>query len=68
MGILTKRGNFYGWLVGLAVSVPTTLWLQKVIEAHWVYYFPFSFLVTFTVAILASQYFKPALYTGKNVP
>ena len=37
----TKKGNFHGWLVGLAVSVPATLWLQKVVEAHWSYYFPY---------------------------
>ncbi|MCF7847566.1 MAG: sodium/solute symporter [Kiritimatiellales bacterium] len=58
LGILTRRGNFYGWLVGLAVSVPATLWLQKVVEAHWVYYFPFSFLVAFTIGLLASRLFK----------
>jgi len=57
LGILTRRGNFFGWLVGLAVSVPATLWLQKIIEAHWVYYFPFSFLTAFLFALLASRFF-----------
>jgi len=57
LGILTRRGNFYGWLVGLAVSVPATLWLQKVIEAHWIYYFPFSFMIAFPTALLASRLF-----------
>jgi SSS family transporter len=59
LGILTRRGNFKGWLVGLCVSVPATLWLQKVVEAHWVYFFPFSFLVAFLVALFASRLFKP---------
>ncbi len=58
LGVLTRRGNFKGWLVGLAVSAPATLWLQKTVEAHWVYYFPFSFFVAFGTALLASQFFK----------
>ena len=58
LGVLTKRGNFHGWLVGLAVSVPATLWLQKGIEAHWIYYFPFSFFIAFGTALLASRFFK----------
>ncbi len=58
LGVLTRRGNFQGWLVGLAASVPATLWLQKVIEAHWIYYFPFSFAVSFLVALIASRFFK----------
>jgi len=58
LGVLTRRGNFSGWLVGLAASVPATLWLQKAVEAHWVYYFPFSFFITFGTALLASRFFK----------
>ncbi|VGO12024.1 Sodium/glucose cotransporter [Pontiella desulfatans] len=60
MGVLTRKGNFQGWLVGLAVSVPATLWLQKMVEAHWVYYFPVSFLVAFGTALLASRFFNSA--------
>ncbi|WP_372845848.1 sodium/solute symporter [Pontiella sp.] len=60
LGVLTRKGNFYGWLIGLAVSVPATLWLQKTVEAHWVYYFPFSFLVAFGIALTASRFFKTA--------
>ena len=58
LGILTRRGNFSGWLIGLAASVPATLWLQKGIETHWVYYFPCSFLVAFLTALLASRWFS----------
>lgn len=58
LGILTRRGNFKGWLVGLAVSIPATLWLQKSVGAHWVYYFPFSFTVAFLIGLLASRFFK----------
>jgi len=58
IGVLTRKGNFHGWLVGLACSVPATLWLQKSVEAHWVYYFPFSFFIAFCIGLLASRFFK----------
>ncbi|MDF7807844.1 sodium/solute symporter [Pontiellaceae bacterium B12219] len=58
LGVLTRKGNFAGWLVGLAASIPATLWLQKTIEAHWVYFFPFSFLIAFSVALVASRFFQ----------
>jgi SSS family transporter len=58
LGVLTRRGNVAGWLVGLGLSIPATLWLQKVVEAHWVYYFPLSFLTSFTAALLTSSFFK----------
>ena len=57
LGILTRRGNFKGWLAGLAVSIAATLWLQKGVGAHWVYYFPFSFATCFGTALLASPLF-----------
>ncbi len=58
IGTLTRRGNFKGWLCGLAVSVIATAWLQKAVEAHWVYYFPFSFIVSMGIALPASRLFK----------
>ncbi|NNJ71221.1 MAG: sodium/solute symporter [Kiritimatiellales bacterium] len=58
LGILTRKGNFRGWLIGLAVSVPATGWLQKGVGAHWVYFFPFSFIVAFGIALLASRLFS----------
>jgi SSS family transporter len=58
LGVLTRKGNFAGWLIGLAASVPATLWLQKAVEAHWVYFFPFSFLIAFGIALIASRFFQ----------
>lgn len=58
LGILTRRGNFLGWLVGLTLSLPATFWLQAVVGAHWVYFFPFSFTVAFVGSLLASRLFK----------
>jgi SSS family solute:Na+ symporter len=54
MGMLTVRGRFPAWLIGCAVSIPASLWLQRGTEVHWVYYFPFSFLLCFGVGYLAS--------------
>lgn len=54
LGILTKRGSFAGWLVGLAVALPTTMWIQNKTSVHFVYYFPYSFLTCFLVALCAS--------------
>lgn len=50
LGILIRRGNFQGWLCGLAVAVQAALCLQNVVKAHWVYYFPSSFLIAFSIA------------------
>jgi SSS family transporter len=58
IGALTRRGNFKGWLCGLILSVIATLWLQKTVEAHWVYYFPVSFGVCMVTALIAGCLFK----------
>lgn len=54
LGILSSHTRSWAWLVGVAVSIPGTLWLQNVAEVHWVYYFPFSFACTFAVGWCAS--------------
>ncbi|MBN2164501.1 MAG: sodium/solute symporter [Pontiellaceae bacterium] len=58
LGTLTRKGNFAGWLCGLIVSLAGTIWLQKVIQAHWVYYFPFSFALSFGISLIASRLIK----------
>jgi SSS family solute:Na+ symporter len=58
LGVLTRRGNFYGWLIGLAASLCTTIWLQYILEVHWTYFFPASFLTALICAIPASLLFK----------
>ena len=42
LGMLTRRVNFRGWLIGLVVAIPTTLWLQQG-TLHFIYYFPVCF-------------------------
>jgi solute:Na+ symporter, SSS family len=49
LGILTRRGSFSGWVVGTAVALPATMWVQKATDVHFVYYFPMSFFISFLV-------------------
>lgn len=57
LGILTHRGTFGGWVIGALVALPTTIWIQRTTEVHFVYYFPFSFLVALGVGVTASLFF-----------
>ncbi len=52
LGMLTKRGQFFGWCIGTAMAIPATYGIQHYTEVSWVYYFPFSFLVTFVISLL----------------
>jgi Na+/proline symporter len=54
LGVLNRRTAFHHWLIGLAASLPFTLWLQHGLDAHWVWYFPSSFAVAFGVSAIAS--------------
>lgn len=59
LGMLTRRGRFEGWLAGVAVSLPATLWLQYGVKAHWIYYFPFSFGIALAIGYAVSRFFPP---------
>ena len=43
LGVLTRRASFKGWIVGTAIAIPATIWLQFWVKAHFMYYFPFCF-------------------------
>jgi SSS family solute:Na+ symporter len=58
LGTLTRRGNFQGWLIGLPASLLFSVWLQKFTAVNGIYYFPFSFAISFGIALLASPFFK----------
>ena len=58
LGTLTRRGNFKGWLIGMVVSLLVSVWLQQFTAVHGIYYFPFSFAVSFGIALLTSPLFK----------
>jgi Na+/proline symporter len=58
MGILTRRGNFGGWLIATClVTIPTQVYIQNYSDTHWIFYgalgmviclaasYPFSLIV-----------------------
>ena len=70
MGVLTKRANFRGWLVGTVVAVIITFVLQRVElepgkKLHFLYYFPVCMGITITVGYPASLLF--GLFGGPEV-
>lgn len=58
LGTLTRRGNFRGWLVGAVTSILMSVWLQRFTGVHAIYYFPFSFALSFGLAWIASRFFN----------
>ncbi len=54
IGILMPRATFRGWIAGIFVSTPLTVWFIYGLKAHFIYYFPFSFGVSFIVSAIAS--------------
>ena len=54
LGILTRRANFRGWLVGTVLGLSGTLWIQIFTEVHWIWYFLISFTVTTSAGFLFS--------------
>lgn len=54
LGILMKRATLRGWIVGTAVNIPFMLWIIFGLKAHFIYYFPFSFGISFIVGAIAS--------------
>lgn len=54
LGILTRRSTFYGWLAGVSIAIPATIWTQYNTNVHFIYYFPLSFAVSAAVGYAAS--------------
>lgn len=61
LGILSRRANFKGWLVGTVVAVAATLWVQKETDVHFIYYFPFCFSISFVLGYLGSLIIRSPL-------
>lgn len=66
LGIFSQRAVFAGWLCGVAAAIPATLYLKSSGAVHFIYYFPISFSVAFSVGYLASRAF-PAREVGKGL-
>ncbi|MDF7798511.1 sodium/solute symporter [Pontiellaceae bacterium B1224] len=58
LGVLTRKGNFKGWLIGLGASLLSSVWIQKFTEVHEINYFPISFAVAFIVGLISSRFFQ----------
>ncbi len=54
LGVLTRRANFVGWLIGAAVGIGFTFYLQNYTETHWLFFYPASFGLAITLGYLAS--------------
>lgn len=67
LGMLSRKAKLGGWLVACAVGIPITWTAQQFTELHWVYYFPLSFLLAFSIGYVVSWLIPgppaPKLYT-----
>lgn len=66
LGILTRWANFKGTAIGSIISIAATFYLQRETDVHWVYYFPFSFGISFIAGALASAII-PSPKADKNL-
>ncbi len=57
MGFVATHARFQAWVVSVVLAVSGTLLLKFVVQAHWVYYVPFSFSVSYSVTWLLSACF-----------
>lgn len=55
LGMLTRRADFIGWLVGAGVAIAATHLVEKYTAVHYSYYFPLSLLLTVAVGYAASR-------------
>lgn len=58
LGFVSRRARFSAWCIGVVPAVVVTLAARHA-GVHWVYFFPLSFSVCFTIAWLASRFQKP---------
>ena len=54
LGIFTRRASFRGWVIGVVVAIPATIWLQHGTEVHFIYYQFFCLCVNIMVTYPAS--------------
>ena len=59
LGFVSRRARFSDWCSGVLPAVAVTLFAKYHVGIHWVYYFPLSFTVCFSVAWLVSLCRKP---------
>jgi SSS family transporter len=71
LGMLTRRANFYGWLIATAISVIGIGYFKHHDLLHEIYFFPVSSIFTMLAGYLLSLFFKTDAdkvnYTWSNV-
>ena len=55
LGMLTYSANFAGWLIGVCIAIPVTIWIQHGTQVHFIHYFPFCFGICLAIAYPASR-------------
>ena len=67
LGIFTQRANFLGWVIGTAIAIPATFWLQHNTEVHFIYYEFFclcvNMIVTYPASLILSGEKAPKKFT-----
>jgi len=58
LGFVSRKARFSAWCIGVVPAIAATLYIRHA-GIHWVYYFPLSFTVCFTIAWLVSLFQKP---------
>lgn len=51
MGILTRRGNFGGWMIATClVTIPTQVYIQNFTDTHWIFYGALGMVICLAVS------------------
>ncbi len=59
LGMLDRRARFVGWFVGAASAIALTLAAQRFEAMDEIFFFPFSFAVTYVIGALVSRLGRP---------
>ena len=51
LGVLTRRGQFWGWLIAACViTIPLQIYIQNFTDTHWVFYAPLATVICLLVS------------------
>lgn len=66
LGLTCRKATFAAWLPGAGIAIPCTVWIQHGTDISWVYYFPISFGICFTVSWISGYIFSFAQGGAKS--
>jgi len=72
LGLISRRANIGGWLIGAAVAWGVALaqqqgWILAEMEIHYMYNFPISFLLTFIIGYVSSFFTSKTINTSATI-